>query len=374
LVEFFDRELPAPARRAIEHPFGPGDGADADKGYDRSSWSRLAELGILRLALAGDERSENPSRPRQGDAVVAVEQMGRALYHSPYLDTMMAADLVEQTGPEGQRGDFLERIGQGRCTVAAATLAGGDEDPSRPVGVDASEVSPGRWTISGHRRFVPFARAVDYLLVIGSGPQPTIFLVPTSGPGISFRRQDDVGRGHFHAVTFEGTPVSSQDMVDQGEGVAERYAGVLARARIRQAAYLVGMCRGAFELTLAYTKERQQFGQKIARFQSITFRLSAMAARIEGAKLMVHHAAWLADNDEELTPVVPETLALAADLARDVTAEAIQMHGAIGYTEEGEPQRYFRWAAVESVRMGTPTQLRGEALAHLAERAVPAAG
>lgn len=365
LAEFFDREHPTAARRGAEHAIGGRDGPEGNQGYDRASWSRLAELGVLGLTLGGEGAGEGGTR--QGDAVVAVEEMGRALYHSPYPDTMMAADLIEQAGGGNGHRELVERIGRGDCALALATRVNGVEDPAQPEPMEGPEEPPGSWRISGSRRFVPFAESVDFLTIVGGSPAaPTVFLVPPDRPGIAFRRQDDVGRGYFYEVAFRDTPVSAQDAVNGTEWVGDGYRLALSRARIRQAAYLVGMSRGAFDLALAYTKERQQFGQKIARFQAITFRLSALATRIEAARLMVHHAAWLADGGEDLRLVVPETLSLAAELAREVTAEAIQMHGAIGVTEDAEPQRYFRWAAVESVRLGTVTQLRQEAMSHLA--------
>jgi butyryl-CoA dehydrogenase len=362
--------VPTAARRGLEHPRGAGRAAGTGTGLHERSWERLAELGVLGLGVR-----PNGSGGGQGDAVVVMEQMGRVLYHSPYPDTMLAADLIEQAGPDGPHQALLGRVAAGTAVVVPALRRTGDQDLAEPHGVDLRDEGPDRgWRLTGERRFVPFARAADHLVVpAGPADSPSLVLVPPGRPGVGMHRQDDVGRGHFHVVTFADTPAGPGDLVGERGGAAGPYAAALARARIRQAAYLVGMSRGAFEMTLAYAKQRQQFGQKIARFQSITFRLSSMATGIEAVRLAAHHAAWAADRGEDLSLLAVHALAMAADLARHVTTEAIQIHGAIGATEAGEPQRYYRHAAVESVRLGTPVQLRRQAVAVLARmQTVPA--
>jgi alkylation response protein AidB-like acyl-CoA dehydrogenase len=143
------------------------------------------------------------------------------------------------------------------------------------------------------------------------------------------------------------------------------YQSALAHARIRHAAYLVGICRGLFAITHRYTEQRKQFGQSIATFQSIAFRLASFVTRIDAAYLLTHYAAWVADQNGESQRLACELLAVVSDLTLEWTADALQMHGSYGLTEHSEAQGYYRRAAVDALLLGTPAQLRAEAAAFL---------
>jgi alkylation response protein AidB-like acyl-CoA dehydrogenase len=299
-------------------------------------WQVLAELGALRLAGAQD------------GLVVAAEMMGGALYASPYLDTITAAELL------GNVPELTAGIADGVVTVAIAPRADGLADPAVP-----GPMSRSGDCVTATRRFVAFAPDVDYLLVVGTvDGMPRMALVRRDQPAITIRRHDDLGRGDLYQVTAVAAGVARWL-----DGAA--WPAGLARARLRLAAYLVGQCRAALSLTVDYTKRRQQFGQPIARHQAVAFRLAAYHARIEATRDLVHYGAWEADTGADVTYTAAQALALAGELAREVTADAIQLHGAYGMTERCDAQLYYRRAAQDSVCLGTPTQLRLAVASHL---------
>jgi alkylation response protein AidB-like acyl-CoA dehydrogenase len=160
------------------------------------------------------------------------------------------------------------------------------------------------------------------------------------------RRRDDISRGDLYAVTPASPPAATLTLTG-----ADRTAA-LTGSRGRQAAYLCGMSRGALELTVGYTRSRTQFGQPVSRFQAPAFRLAALYARIEATAALIARARDLAD--------ATRALLLAAELARDTSAEAIHLHGAHGMTERADAQLFYRHAAMEAIRLGTQTGLRAE--------------
>jgi alkylation response protein AidB-like acyl-CoA dehydrogenase len=147
----------------------------------------------------------------------------------------------------------------------------------------------------------------------------------------------------------------------------------LTRARIRQAAYLVGLAAGAHALAIRRAGERQQFGRPIAAFQAAGFQLAADAVHIEAARLLTWHAAGLADagpaaetgawppadGDQHLAGA--QALAQAADVATGVVRRSLHLHGTFGLTGAAPIQRYYRCVAVEAGRWGTPAALWREA-------------
>jgi alkylation response protein AidB-like acyl-CoA dehydrogenase len=175
-------------------------------------------------------------------------------------------------------------------------------------------------------------------------------------------------------VHFDGTPLGPGDAVCQGEGTVALTSMALVRMRVRHAAYLVGLADAAFGLTLRYARERRQFGRPIAGFQAVSFRLAALVTRIVAARLLTQHAAWQGDRGLDIHAAAAKLLAAAGELARDVTAEGVQLHGAFGMTEAAEIQRYYRRAAVDALLLGTPGRLRQEAVEQWIDEPSPPAG
>jgi alkylation response protein AidB-like acyl-CoA dehydrogenase len=121
---------------------------------------------------------------------------------------------------------------------------------------------------------------------------------------------------------------------------------------------MVGAAQRVFDLTLRYTRERSQFGQPLLRFQSLNFRLAALLTRIDGARLLTYHAAWLIDRGQAFAHAALFAKAQAAEVYREMAAEAIQMHGGFGFTAEANPQLFYRRAAADAVLLGGATSLR----------------
>jgi hypothetical protein len=297
--ELFTADLLPTLRRIGERPIG-GDGLDPAEAAARANvWQVMCDLGLP--ALAGPELIE------------VARTLGRALYRCPLLETATAAELLADGGdPLG----LLPGVRAGRVVVIDTSCAG-----ARPGGAD----------------FVPYAAEADWFIVGDD-------LVARDRTRL--RRRDDISRGDLCAVTVTGPPAAALTLT----GAARTRA--VAGARTRQAAYLCGLARGALDLTVDYTRRRTQFGQPVSRFQAPAFRLAALHARIEAVAALVTRARDSVD--------ATRALLLAADLARDAGAEAIQLHGAYGMTENADAQLFYRHAAVEAIRLGTPTALRSE--------------
>ncbi|MFI1186036.1 acyl-CoA dehydrogenase family protein [Streptomyces californicus] len=347
-ASLFDSELVADLRRMGQRDLGAGlDAAPDDASADarEAVWQTLCDLGALRLVPA--------LTPGSGvaDQVVLARHIGGALYQSPWADTATAVDIATAS----RRTDLVARLADGEACALAVRAEAVDE-PDRPGPVD---VTTERGRLRAVRRFVPFAPDVRWLLLAGtgSGGETALLLVPADHDGVSWHRHDDMGRGDFYQVHFDGVPLA--DTVDLGGPDAEAvWAAALLRCRIRHAAYLTGLAGAALDETSAYLRTRRQFGRSLASQQSPAFRLADAAAERDAADLLVDQAAWLADTRGDARLAALEALACAAELARRVATESVQLHGAVGMTEEHDAQLFYRRAAVDSLLFGRPTELR----------------
>lgn len=364
--QLFSEELLPSLRRMGQRALGAGatraEADEADVEARRMVWDTLTRLGGHRLGLPQHRGG------RQAALVVVCELMGSALYQSAFPDTVTATELLLACGGHDP---LLERIGAG----AAVALAVRARDDGHRFAPGTMVADPQRGFVQADRSFVPFAPDVEYLIVVGDTPGGIrLALVPRDHPTVAVRRHDDVGRGDMYAVTFDHTPVAPQSWLGGRESAGSAWAAALTTARIRHAAYLVGLSQAALDLTVAYAKERRQFGQPIARFQALAFRLAALATRIEGARLLTNLAAWESDQGMDARLTTLQALAMAGDLARQTATESIQIHGAYGMTEACDAQLFYRRAVIDAVWLGSPTELRREAAPLLRARAGEAHG
>lgn len=338
VAELFHPDLNPTLRRLGERPRGAGGAgpSEEDRKVREAVWATLAELDGLR-------------GPRLLDTA---ELMGPGLYQSPFLDTVFAAELLAE---DGRFDAELDRIAAGELTLAVAMREHGTDEPDEPA-----ELTVAGDRVTGVRRFVAFAAEVDYLLVVGGGPEPVQALVPARQPGVRTRRQDDLGRGDLYEVVLAGA--RARLLTSGGH-----YATALANARLRLAAHLAGIARGAVELSAAHLKQRQAFGAPLARQQVLAHRLAALAARTTAVLTFARTAARAAGTGADVRLPAAQALFLAADLAREAAAEAVHLHGARGLTEECDASVFHRRAAVTALTLGTPAGLRRLAAALLAK-------
>jgi hypothetical protein len=313
IADFFDEDLTPLVRRMADRPRVNGGDSDDDRREIRAMvWQGVIELGAL-------DTSDDAS-----DTVRLAELLGSVLYQGPLLDTLTAKQLF-------RNDDIGFDIGQTPVALAVAAEPWSIQDDA----------------ITARRTFVGFATEVGYFVVGGVDTDGLrLALVRADHPSITMRRYEDTGRGEAYEVEFAGTPVAGW------AGSSSEWEAALANARVRQAAYLVGLAQAALDHAVDYAKTRRQFGQPIGKFQGVAFRLSELSMHIDATRMLVY--------DRDAAAHAAANLAAASDLARTVTTQTMQVNGAAGMLSDNDAQLFYRRAAVESVRLGTPSQLRRE--------------
>jgi alkylation response protein AidB-like acyl-CoA dehydrogenase len=293
----------------------------------------------------------------QRAAVLAAEELGRALATGPALDTMLAADALVLAGPGAGPRARLDALAAGRLRCAAAGLAA-SLPGAHPLQLDAEA---GGWTLRGRGVVATLPHEADELLLAAGA---RAFLVPAARPGWTSRPLDTAIPRGLAVLTFTGLRLEPADELRVG------LSDLVARGRLRQAAFLLGLAAAAHEAAVGHAHRRRQFGQRLIEFQAIGMRLAALAGRLAALRLLAQRAAWLADTGAPLEGPAAECLAMAAELALDATRDGIQVHGAAGMTHDSPAQAAYRVAVVEAVRWGRSAALWREAgRARLAELA-----
>lgn len=216
-----------------------------------------------------------------------------------------------------------------------------------------AEKVDGGWKINGSKIFITNANHMNAGITVqavtgskGEGkPELSCFIVEAGTKGLSAKSMHDklMWRASDTCdVSFNDVFVPAANLLGkQGDGSKQMLA-TLDRGKIGIAAMGVGCAQGAYEKALAYAKERKQFGQPIAHFQSIAFALADMHMKIELARTYLHRACWLADSGARFTTEAAIAKLYASEIAGEVTDMAVQIHGGYGLMEEYQVERFWR--------------------------------
>jgi alkylation response protein AidB-like acyl-CoA dehydrogenase len=218
------------------------------------------------------------------------------------------------------------------------------------------------WVLSGSKRFITNAGVAETYIVTAVTDRNTdsgkisAFIVEAGTPGFSIGRMEE--KMGLHAsntgeLLFDECRIPAGNLLGE-EGEGDRlFLKTLDGGRIGIGAMALGIAQAAYEAASAYAKERQQFGRPIASFQGIAFKIADMATQIEAARLLVYRAAWLKDRGEPYSTEAAMAKLFASEVARQVTNDALQVHGGYGYVTEYKVERYLRDAKLTEIGEGT---------------------
>jgi alkylation response protein AidB-like acyl-CoA dehydrogenase len=182
------------------------------------------------------------------------------------------------------------------------------------------------------------------------------FIVDNDTPGFIVNKKENklgMRSSDTSALTFDNCLVPVENLIDEdGKGFHQALT-ILDGGRISIAANALGIAQGAFEASLKYSKERQQFGKPIGEFQAIQWKLSEMATQIEAARLLTYRAAFLKDQGKEVVLESSMAKYYAAEVAVMVTNEAVQIHGGYGFTKDFIVEKFYRDVKLVTIGEGT---------------------
>jgi alkylation response protein AidB-like acyl-CoA dehydrogenase len=318
----------------------------------------MAELGWYGLQI---DEEYGGSGGTFFDATLFLEETARG--QAPigaYGVTLIVVGALNRFGTDAQKKDLLTRV------AAGGTLAIAMSEPNAGSDVAALKCRARRdgdeWVLSGSKMWCSFAHKASHTLIVcrtGEGSERheglSMVFVPRDAEGFEMRPIDTLGGEDTNELHLDDVRVPAEALLGtEGGGWLQLMAG-LNNERVILAALALGLGQRAFDDTLAYVKERNQFGRPVGSFQALQHRLADLATDLARTRLLVRWVARLTDEDPgRMLPQEASMAKLAAtELAKRCALEAVQMAGGYGYAKEYPMERHLRSAVVTTIYGGT---------------------
>ncbi len=347
--QFFTEQVPVTNLRKLR------DEESAD-GYDKAVWQQIVELGFAGILIPEEQGGTGFGPIGLG---IVMQEAGRTLAATPlYSTAILGAGLILASGSEAQKAELLPKIASGELLTALALEETAHHNPKQ-VAMTA-EQNGDQIILSGQKSFVIDGHIADKLIVVartsgaaGDANGLSMFLVDAKAKGVTVTRTHMVDSRNAANVNFDKVSVPASDALGPlGAAMAELEA-VLDLGRACIAAEMLGGIEAVFDTTLAYLKERKQFGVIIGTFQALKHRAAEMFCEVELCHSVVLDA--LSALDERRNDV-PRAVSLAkarlGDAARVISNEGVQMHGGIGMTDAVDMGLYLKRARVQAQMLG----------------------
>lgn len=326
-------------------------------GYSPGLWGKIAGLGWLGLDYPREYGGAGGSL---ADVAVVAEEMGRALFPSPYVATaVLTGHSLLAAGNERQKIEILPGITSGtRIITIALTEPSGSYEPSGIEVTAMGQIGAG-FRLNGVKLLVPYAHVADLMVVVArtgnrgpAGNGLSLLLVDPASPGVSITPVRIISLEKQSEVVFREAEVPQANLVGNLGGGWPVVMEVLSRGRVVMSAEMIGGSQAVLELAVEYARERRQFGKPIGQFQAIKHRLADVATEIEGARWLTYKAAWEVAERGAASPTASLAKAFAGDVYIRAARAAVQTYGGYGYMKECDVQLFFRRAKAAEAFLG----------------------
>jgi alkylation response protein AidB-like acyl-CoA dehydrogenase len=311
-------------------------------GFSAAIWKQFADLGWLALPIPEAHGGLGGGSIETG---ILMEAFGRGLVSEPYLSTVViGASMISECGTEAQKQALLPKIAEGSLYLAFAHSERQARFDLADVRTTAKKTSDG-WRLDGQKTAVLDGSAANQIIVSARLDDGRIcpFLVPQGARDLVSRDYPRLGGGRACNLKLSGVELPADALLGDGSDALPAIEAVVDRAMAALGSEAVGIMQTLLDQTLEYTKIRKQFGRPLSANQVIRHRLADMAMQCDEARSMALRAALMADAE----PVARSRAASGAKAkigkcARFVAEQSVQLHGAMGVTEELDIGSYFK--------------------------------
>jgi butyryl-CoA dehydrogenase len=355
------REIQALARDFAQAEIEPNAATwDREHGFPRELLAKLGELGLLGVCVPEEYGGAGADFLSY---ILVLEELSRAdagVGVTVAVHTSAVTLPILTFGSDEQRSRFVPPLARGEAIGAFALTEPESGSDAGSLRTAATQDGDG-WTISGAKQWITNGAFGGTVLLFARTDQDTpgakgVSAFILDGDQVRVTREEEkLGLNSSSTVdlVIEGAQVGRDRLLhEEGKGFNVAMA-TLDGGRIGIAAQALGIAQAAYDVARGYALERRQFGQRIADFQAIQWKLADMATEIDAARLLVHRAAWLKQEGRPHTEEGAKAKLFASEMARRQTAEAIQILGGYGYTKEFPVERYYRDAKITEIYEGT---------------------
>jgi alkylation response protein AidB-like acyl-CoA dehydrogenase len=348
-VRTFARERVAPVAAELDH----------EARFPYELVSELAELGLMGIPIPEEYGGAGGDTLSYAIAIEELTRIDSSVAITVAAHTSLGTMPVLLFGSEEQKQRWLPDLASGKRLAAFGLTeagAGSDAGATRTT----AELRDGSWVVSGSKIFITNAGTdITWGVTITArtgNDEISNIVVENSAPGytisapmkkLGWRASDT------RELSFEDCTVPEGNLLgERGQGFRQ-FLEILDGGRISVAAMGVGLAQGAYDLALAYAKEREQFGKPIASFQAVQFKLADMATEIDAGRWLVYRAASLKDRGQPFALEAAMAKLYTGELSHRVANWALQLHGGYGYMEESAISRFYRDQKILEIGEGT---------------------
>ena len=321
--------------------------------------AEMAELGLMGIPIPEEYGGAGADTVSYAIAVEELTRIDSSVAITVAAHTSLGTMPIYLYGTEAQKQEWLPRLASGEALAAfglTESNAGSDAGATRT----RAELRDGAWVVNGSKMFITNAgtdiSACVTITALTGEDEVSNIIVPNGIPGydisapmhkLGWRASDT------RELSFRDCAVPEGNLLgERGKGFRQ-FLEILDGGRISVAAMGVGLAQGAYDLALAYAKERHQFGKPIAEFQAVQFALADMATEIDAGRVLVHRAAWLKDQGKDFALAAAQAKLYTGLLSNRVVNAALQIHGGYGFMDEFAISRLYRDQKILEIGEGT---------------------
>jgi alkylation response protein AidB-like acyl-CoA dehydrogenase len=334
---------------------------DDDEIFPIETMKKMGELGLLGIFIPEEYGGSGFSYFEYATALMELGRVCGGVGLSVAAHNSLCTGHIYYHGSEEQKRKYLPKLASGEWIGAwGLTEPNTGSDAMR---MKTTAVKEGNeWVINGAKNWITHGLSGDVAVVlIRTGELLdsngiTAFIIEKGTPGFSavkIKEKLGVRASETAELIFDNVRVPEENVIGQVGMGFKQAMQILDGGRISIASLSCGIARGAYEASVKYAKEREQFGQPIAHFQAIGFKLADMATEVEAAELLTFQAAYLKNNKLSLTKAGAFAKYYASEVAVKCGNEAVQIMGGYGYTKEYPAEKFLRDAKLMTIGEGT---------------------
>jgi alkylation response protein AidB-like acyl-CoA dehydrogenase len=329
--------------------------------YPTEHVKNLAELGFMGMLVSDKWDGGGMDTISYVLAMEEISKVDASASVIMSVNNSLVCYGLEKYGNDAQKEKYLRPLARGEkigAFLLSEPEAGSDATKQRTTAEDKGDY----YLINGTKNWITNGNSAStYLVIAHTHPEKghrgiNVFIVDRHAEGISVGPHENkmgMRSSDTHSVMFTDVKVTKENRIGE-DGFGFKFAmKTLEGGRIGIASQALGLASGALELATKYAKERKAFGTEIINHQAIAFKLSDMAVKVENARNLCLKAAWLKDQGQPYGTASAMAKQYAADIAMEVTTEAVQIHGGYGYVKEYHVERLMREAKLTQIYEGT---------------------
>ncbi len=336
----------------------------AEEDYPEKLWKKMVKLGWMGVTIP--EAYEG----MEGDFIdltILVEAMGEVCLPAPFFSTVVVGGTaLTLCDNENLKAEVLPQIVAGKKTVTFALIEPGNGYGYSNIQTTATKQGNG-YVLEGTKLFVEYARSADYILTVvrSEGDGPMLFLVDAGSSGIEMTYQETLDYAKQCEVSLSGVQVPAGNLLAEGAAAEKLLSSLEEQAGVAKCAEMLGGMQAAFDMSVAYSKERVQFERPIGSFQSIQHHCANMAIEVGNCRNITNLATWKISKGLPATKEASMAKSYTNVASNKVVKLGHQIHAAISFCDEHDMHLLLRKCHAAAVAFGDTTYHTEKAAAEL---------